>query len=343
LQNAQLFESVEKQLKQITTLREIDRTLNSMLELEPMLDATLDLVAQLVPYDYAAIFTLEGHWLRAVAGRGISAEALRHLAFDTSQHPGFYRMWRRHRPVILRNVHASKDWIITPGLEDVQSWMGVPFIARDQVLGQLSLYRRIPNAFTQEHSDLIWAFANHAAIAIANARLHAELYEQAQHDSLTQVLNHGTLIQEVRLTAEQAQRARQPLALIMLDLDDFKQYNDTYGHVVGDEVLRATVQAIRTHVKQTDLVGRWGGEEFSIALRNANQAQALLVANRIRETLATTHIQARDGTPIPAPTVSQGIAVLGHTAHTVDELIDQADRALYHAKHRGKDQIICAP
>ena len=342
LQNAQLFESVEKQLNQITTLREIDRTLNSMLELEPMLDASLDLVAQLVPYDYAAIFTLEGHWLRAVAGRGISAEALRHLAFDTSQHPGFYQIWRRHRPVILRNVHASKDWIITPGLEDVQAWLGVPLIARGQVLGQLSLYYRTPNAITQEHSDLAWAFANHAAIALANARLRAELNDQAQRDSLTQVLNHGTFISQVRQACEQATQANKPVSLIMLDLDDFKRYNDMYGHVIGDQVLTVAAQAIRAHIKQTDLVGRWGGEEFGVALLGASQPQAMLVAERIRKTLATAQIQGRDSTPIPPPTVSQGIAVLGQTAHTFDELIERADRALYHAKHRGKDQIVCA-
>ncbi len=342
LQNAQLFESVEQQLKQIMTLREIDRTLNSMLELEPMLDTILDAVAQLVPYDYAAIFILEGNRLRAVAAHGIRADHWRHLVFDISVHPGFHRIWNKRRPVILPNVRNSKEWLPTPGLEDVQSWLGVPFIARDQVLGQLSLYHRAPHAFTQKHSDLIWAFANHAAIAIANARLRAELHEQARHDSLTQVLNHGAFVNDLRLASEHAVTHHQGLALIMIDLDDFKQYNDTYGHVVGDEVLRTTVQAIRAHIKQTDLVGRWGGEEFGIALPNANSAQAMLVAERIRKTLATTKIQDRHGMPIPPPTVSQGIAVLGQTAKTLDDLIEQADRALYRAKQRGKDQIVCA-
>jgi diguanylate cyclase len=107
-------------------------------------------------------------------------------------------------------------------------------------------------------------------------------------------------------------------------------------------VLKATVQAIQAHIKRADFVGRWGGEEFAIGLRGANIAGAMQVAARIRETLAHTRVQDSSGQSIPPPTASQGIAALVETARGVDELIEQADRALYRAKSRGRDQIAAA-
>jgi diguanylate cyclase (GGDEF)-like protein len=130
-----------------------------------------------------------------------------------------------------------------------------------------------------------------------------------------------------------------PLSLIMLDIDYFKRYNDSYGHVIGDQVLKLTVKAIESHIKENDLVGRWGGEEFGIALPGASSTQALQVAERIRETLTELPLVDTDKKPIPKPTVSQGIAALLEHTRDVHELIIIADRALYKAKEKGRDQI----
>ena len=204
------------------------------------------------------------------------------------------------------------------------------------MIGEISLLSAVPGAFTREHSNLVMAFAHHAAVTIANARLRAELQDQARRDSLTGALNHGAFIESLH----QAAQTNNPLALIMLDLDNYKRYNDQYGHVVGDRVLGVTVQAIRAHIKQSDFVGRWGGEEFCIALLNSNSERAAIVAARIRKTLSTTRIENNSDAPIPPPTASQGIAAFPESAANVDELIDRADRALYQAKSRGRDQVV---
>ncbi len=134
---------------------------------------------------------------------------------------------------------------------------------------------------------------------------------------------------------EQAKQDNTPVSLIMMDIDYFKQYNDTYGHVVGDEVLCLLVQAILSHVKNSDIVGRWGGEEFAVALPGASSRKALIVAERIRSTLASMELNDRDGNPIPKPTVSQGIATFPQDVGDAMELVDVADQALYIAKKRG--------
>ncbi len=125
----------------------------------------------------------------------------------------------------------------------------------------------------------------------------------------------------------------------MLDIDHFKLYNDTYGHVIGDQVLILTVQAIQSHIKKTDTVGRWGGEEFGVILPKTTLSQAKIVADRIRHTLSELPLFNVEGKTIPKPTISQGIATLPDHTLDVDELVIIADRALYQAKNKGRDQI----
>ena len=125
----------------------------------------------------------------------------------------------------------------------------------------------------------------------------------------------------------------------MLDIDFFKQYNDTYGHLVGDRILNMLCTAIKQHIKRSDAVGRWGGEEFIISLAGARGEQAIQVARRIGETLAALRVDDREGRTLPVPTVSQGIAVFPDEADEIYNLIDLADRRLYVAKERGRNQI----
>jgi len=115
----------------------------------------------------------------------------------------------------------------------------------------------------------------------------------------------------------------------MLDVDYFKQYNDTYGHLVGDRILKILCTSIRHHIKQMDAVGRWGGEEFAISLPGAGAAEALGVAERIRQTMASLQVEDRYQKLIPVPTVSQGIAVFPQQADEIYRLVDLADHRLY--------------
>jgi len=176
-------------------------------------------------------------------------------------------------------------------------------------------------------------------LALNNTMQHAQVEEQARLDSLTGVYNHGYFLKKLSQQAETSYSTRTPLSLIMLDIDYFKLYNDTYGHLVGDRILNTLCSAIKQHIKQTDAVGRWGGEEFIISLPGATGAQALIVAQRIGETMASLQVVDRDQKTIPVPTVSQGIAVFPDEADEIYRLIDLADRRLYVAKERGRNQV----
>jgi diguanylate cyclase (GGDEF)-like protein len=230
-------------------------------------------------------------------------------------------------PSLIGKPHHSK------------SWMGTILEAGSKVLGMVAVASYRQNAFNQADLELLENFAQLAAMAIDNAIHHSEVELQSKLDSLTGALNHSNFLQELQENAVDNQVSQQKFSLIMLDIDHFKQYNDTYGHLVGDEVLIQLTKTIRSHIKNTDLVGRWGGEEFVIALINTKDGQANLVAERIRQTLSQINLTGRNGLAIPAPTVSQGIAIYPDEADEIFALIDLADQRLYVAKSRGRDQV----
>ncbi len=249
-----------------------------------------------------------------------------------------------HRqPLLIRDRDGDMpDMPVRPVLVDdaLQSLVGVPLMTNNRVIGVISVQKREPAAYGDDALRLLSAIAAQAALALENARLHEATREQALRDSLTGAYNHATLIDNITREVEHAAAAGTTAALIMLDIDLFKQYNDTYGHAAGDDALRTVVEAIAQNVKSTDSVGRWGGEEFGVLLPGASCANALQVAYRIRATLARIEMPVHNGTRLPVPTVSQGIACYPADSPTSAELVDHADMALYRAKARGRDCIV---
>jgi diguanylate cyclase (GGDEF)-like protein len=249
---------------------------------------------------------------------------------------------RNRKPVFIRNLNNEAEQL--PFETNImgaptQSSVSVPLIAKNKIVGVMSVQSFQPDAFDQNHLRLLTLIASQAALALENATLHATVNDQAQRDPLTGVYHHGTFIDKLQSAVAQAQADKQPVVLIMLDIDRFKQYNDTYGHLVGDDVLRSTVAAIQSHLKSTDVVGRWGGEEFGIILPGVTRAQARIIADRIRETVARNQMRDMHNRTIPSPTVSQGLAMYPEDATHIEDLIDKADSALFRAKDLGRNRI----
>ncbi len=242
-------------------------------------------------------------------------------------------------PDLRQGVDLEGIEIVTIGKDKTSlSWIGVPMTTQ-HIKGVIALASYQPNAFDRSDIELLANLAQHAAQALDNTHHHAQVEEQSRLDSLTGVYNHGYFLHLLREHADRALLNGAPLSLIMLDIDYFKQYNDTYGHLIGDEILTALCNTIRSYIKNTDIVGRWGGEEFAICLPNASGAQAQQVADRIRQTIAEFKINHENQKALPAPTISQGIAVFPQEADEIFKLIDLADQRLYIAKERGRNQV----
>lgn len=250
---------------------------------------------------------------------------------------------RNQRPLFIPDLRRDVNLegikvILTGNNRDSACWMGVPMKA-DSINGVLAVASYTPNAFDRNALELLENLAQHTALALDNANHHSQVEARSRLDSLTEVYNHGYIVQALEKALEKARPDDRQLSLIMLDIDYFKQYNDTYGHQVGDEVLVKLTQAIKQHIKSTDSVGRWGGEEFTIVLPDTNGSQAMQVALRLQETLRTLSLNPKNEKTLPFPTISQGIAVFPAEAIDSEGLIQLADRRLYIAKQRGRNQV----
>jgi diguanylate cyclase (GGDEF)-like protein len=218
------------------------------------------------------------------------------------------------------------------------SWIGVP-MKTVHVNGLLAVSSYKANAFTHTDMELLSNMAQHAALALDNTVHHKQVEEQSRLDSLTGTYNHRSFLQTLQELIDDAQLERKVVSLIMLDIDHFKRYNDSFGHQVGDLVLIKLCETIQQNIKKGDIVGRWGGEEFAIALPGARGDEAHQVARRVQKTMQELILSHPKHKEIPAPTVSQGISVFPDEADEIDRFIYLADRRLYKAKERGRNQI----
>jgi diguanylate cyclase (GGDEF)-like protein len=177
--------------------------------------------------------------------------------------------------------------------------------------------------------------------------MHAQLLAKARIDTKTGLLNAATWESEATAEISRAVRTRSPLSVALIDIDHFKAVNDTYGHLVGDKVLRALSDAFREQLRDYDLAGRFGGEEFVVLLPQTNETDALNIAERLRAHVAGMSVAADDdgdraGTVIRL-TVSVGVAALGTAGSEITDLLAAADAALYYAKQTGRNKTHVAP
>jgi len=210
----------------------------------------------------------------------------------------------------------------------------VPLSAGDVTFGSLLLFG---DHFEDEDRMTAVSLASHAVVALENARLHRIVERQALVDGLTGLANRRQCEDTLASELARLERFGGPLAVVVTDLDWFKDVNDRYGHPSGDAVLREFAQLLQESVRDVDLAGRWGGEEFMLILPGTDLAGGAQVAERVRIALAGRIVLSADGSPIPV-TASFGVAATP-PASTAAELFSAADAALYEAKRNGKNRV----
>ncbi len=343
IQNARLFARTQHHANQLRALYRAAQTLLSTLELDTLLQRVLEAAIEAIPAaekgalllvdrktGVAAIRALYGYTdprvftLRFAATGGYSAKAI-----------------REKRPLLIVDAHADPETLYTgdiPEVRDIRSAIVAPLMLHGEVLGAISLDSTRVAAFTSEDLELLETFALTATAAIRNAQRHEEVRWLAIVDPLTEVYNRRGLFEFGYREVARARRFGRPLAAIMFDLDHFKQVNDTYGHAVGDQVLVGLARRVQTVLRNTDLLGRYGGEEFVILVPETPREKAYILAERIRRVVRSAPFETDVG-PIEI-TISLGIAMLDETCTNLESLIARADEALYQAKQAGRDTTV---
>ena len=231
-----------------------------------------------------------------------------------------------------RIVSADGSVVASGDAEAHGEWLILPLTASGERFGTLEL---VGEAFSKEERMNAASLAAHAVVALENARLHGMVERQALVDGLTGLANRRAASDALRAEAARAERLGTPLSVVLADLDGFKDVNDAHGHAVGDAVLRAFAEVLRVTLRESDVAGRWGGEEFLLLLPGADEEGAAQLAERVRIAIAERNIP---GAPGLRMTASFGVAEYGGETNA-DDLLAAADGALYRAKRAGKDRV----
>lgn len=246
---------------------------------------------------------------------------------------------RRGQPLLIENFASFDDYPLDACAHNdiTHSGLAVPLQGRTRTHGIIFTRSNQVGAYDDEDVVLLELLAAHAATALENGALFAEIERLATTDALTGLANRRHFFAQARLTASGARQRGQPLAIALIDLDHFKLVNDTYGHQAGDLVLQLVAQTCRECVRSGDLVGRYGGEELALLMPNTDSAGGGHVAERIREAIASLRIKYGDDEI--SVTASFGIAT-DHESSDIDLTLARADAALYAAKEAGRNRVV---
>lgn len=318
------------------TVRRVSADLNSTLELPDVLSRLLGHVARFVAYDRGVVFLVEGPRARPVASRGFGADELPAEPVPLASYRFIEKIVRGGETLLSSKDAGLRDAHYL-GLAAVRSWVAVPLRSREEVMGFLAIDRFSGDPLNERDADMVATFTGAAAVAARNARLFGETQRLATIDGLTGLFNRNHFFQLAEQELRRGRRHKRGITVLMADIDHFKKINDRHGHQAGDRVLAQVGQCLRKMVRDMDIPGRYGGEEFAVLLPETLPSQALVVAERIRQAVSDLKITS-DGERIPV-TVSLGLAG-DPNPESLNALMKTADAALYRAKESGRNRVV---
>ena len=339
LEKFQAVEHAQQRAATSETLRKVGAEVTQTLEINETVNRILEHLKRVIPYDTASVQVLDNNELEIIGGRGFKDLAsVIGMRFPIPGNNPNTRVIETGKPYLLPDAGMVYDEFSKPPHNHIHSWLGVPLIFQRRIIGLLTIDSTTPNQFSEVSQNLVMEFANQVSVAIENSRIYKVAQHQATTDSLTGVYNRRGLYDKARVDFIKSISRSQPFTSIMIDLDHFKSINDTYGHAVGDQVLRELAKRCKSCVRDIDIVGRYGGEEFLIVLPDTSAETGLIVAERLRSAIANRPMLVGEDISLNV-TASLGVAEKQNTTTSLEMVILRADQAMYIAKHKGRNRV----
>jgi diguanylate cyclase (GGDEF)-like protein len=336
LANARLYSLEQRRRAQLEAINAIARQTTAVLEIGELLKQVCALVLESFGGDHASVVLFEDDRLVLRAHQG-KLTPLFKIGDELPATEGlFLRAIESRKPVVEKDVSQVSGH--ARGFRETVSAVCLPLVSFGQVLGMLVLESAACDAFAPADVNALESVSDICAGAIQNARYFDRVRQLAYLDGVTGVFNRRYF--ELRIAEEIARSTRHGLifSVIMVDIDHFKRLNDEFGHLLGDEVLRQASAILSQQLRKSDILSRYGGEEFAIITPETDLESALAVADKLRRVVESWHFP---GVPRPV-TISAGVAEFPAQGGTRDDLVKSADEALYAAKQSGRNRIITA-
>ncbi|MHB8966938.1 MAG: GGDEF domain-containing protein [Thermoleophilia bacterium] len=337
----------ERQRQALEYLFDVSRQALSSLELDALLGALMkQIISQST--DFAAFLILSRDGVLELHAQEGFRPGVYPKLYDTDGHDLIEKVMHGDDLISIQKI-AREPWIVSQfAAERYPNWaVGVPLMNRDERLGMLlaGTFRKEP--YSEDEKRIFQVTGDQIAMAVANASMYEVVSRMAATDGLTGLANHRAFYEAVDKELGRSQRYNRPLSLLMVDIDNFKQFNDTFGHPQGDKALTEIAKIIRDSVRATDTAARYGGEEFAVLLPETPcesdfgdvDGSALHVAERMRLAVEAHAFEGRPGQRNAKITVSVGVAEHPQHAPGLSELVYAADVALYEAKRNGRNRV----
>ena len=342
LEKFQAVDDARRRADTSETLRKAGMAVAKQLKLNEAVNHILVQLNQVLPYDSASVQMLEEtdgqKELAIVGGRGWeNPNDVIGVRFKIPGPNPNSVVIETGKPYRLTEAAKAYEEFRHPPHDHIHSWLGVPLIVNERIIGLLAADSAENNHFKEEDINVAMEFANQVAVALDNARLYQETQTQALTDALTGVYNRRGLFQLGEFEFQRSRRINRPFSLLMFDIDHFKKVNDQHGHPVGDQVLLQLAQRCLRNSRTTDLVCRYGGEEFVVLLTETNLEAASFIAERLRISIMSNPFTTDTGEIRITSSIGVAEAKKKDDLHS---LIERADEALYLAKNAGRNQVI---
>ncbi len=345
VENERMVASIERTRFEVGRFFEASRRLNSVLTPEEVYKVALESVREICDVDFGAVTLYDAqedrHEVVYVDGDGAKSrrDSWEKFAFDSNQGLVSMVIRNRHYLPVGGRLRDRRATVLTEeeDFSGLPSLLVLPLIVQDQVVGTLVVGHSERDRFPAQRREMLEVIANQVAVTVQNARLYAQMETMAKYDALTNLPNRRSFTERLQQTMARHRRNGRTFGLVLTDIDHFKNVNDTYGHPVGDEVLRQVGRLFREELREVDLPARYGGEEFVMILEDTDLEGARQVANRLREAVARLCFQTEKG-PLQC-TISMGIALGPWDSDEPHTLVDLADQALYYSKENGRNQV----
>ena len=333
-------ETIQKRWEDVNVILRMSMLTGLQMQLEATLNLLCDMTADMSAFDKAMVyFWDEGRELMELR---IARNMEKHTGDEVAT-GNILNFWaiKYGRPLLVEQGHnAQSDALMQ--VVGATSALAVPLFVSNRVMGSLQLFRANGDKpFTREDAQLLWILSLVAENLLTREYANEGLLRFAFTDYLTGLRTRGYFEQQLELEFKRAERKQQKFALLMIDIDHFKILNDTFGHHVGDQLLRDVTSILMKDMREVDTVARYGGEEFVIILPETTETGAVFVAQRLRRAVDQAKFFAGSPHSVQHLTISIGVAVYDTDAQFKRDLIEFADAALYAAKHAGRNRVMC--
>ncbi len=338
LQKERILPHIQRSYDSLKTLHEESSNLLSTLNIDKIAENLIKGAKRIASAD-VLFFIAKGGEFRIVHDTSISLDCNRKISLKGT----LLDMAIKNKEAInISNVKDYRTPILPFRRDNLKSVFALPLFYENDLLGILALLSEEVNAFNPYQIELLEVLGNQASTSIANARFHAEIERLAITDGLTGLFNHRYFQEKLSEEFNRVERFSTPLSLLLIDIDYFKKINDTYGHPVGDTVLKKISGIIRKTIRSVDIPARYGGEEFALILPGTDSSGAMNMAERLRKAIMDVSFSADN--VVFKVTVSIGISTnpkgVKEKIKNKEELIERADKALYEAKNKGRNKSI---